>query len=72
MRGNPYLGIVIDNRIPQDYVIKREPEPLLKQGFAYRVYFADGRPLYMGEPTLAEAESRLKRGYPVKSITVVE
>jgi len=70
MRGNPYLGIVVDNREPQDYIIRKEEEPLLKQGYAYRVYLKDGTPLYLGEPTIQELEARLRRGYPVKSITI--
>ena len=70
MKGNPYLGIVIDNRNPRDYIIRREPEPLLKQGYAYHVYLKDGTPLYLAEPTIQELEARLRRGYPVKSITI--
>ncbi len=70
MKGNPYLGIVVDNREPQDYVIRKEPEPLLKQGYCYHVYLASGKPMYMGEPTLEELEARLRKGYPVKSIVV--
>lgn len=71
MKGNPYLGIVVDNREPQDYIIRKEPEPLLKQGFCYHVYLKDGTPLYLGEPTIQELEARLRRGYPVKSITII-
>lgn len=70
MKGNPYLGIVVDNRQPQDYVIRKHNEPLLKQGYAFSVYLADGTPMYMTEPTLAEIETRLRKGYPVKSIVI--
>jgi len=71
MKGNPCLGIVVDNREPRDYIIRKHDEPLLKQGYAFSVYIADGTPLYMTEATLIEAEARLRRGYPVKSLTVV-
>ncbi|KKM24043.1 hypothetical protein LCGC14_1609180 [marine sediment metagenome] len=70
MKGNPYLGIVVDNREPQDYIIRKEPEPLLKQGFAYHAYLKDGTPMYMAEPTVLDLEARLLRGYPIKSITM--
>jgi hypothetical protein len=72
MKGNPYLGIVVDNREPQDYIIKKEPEPLLRRlgGVKYSVYLKDGTPLYLAEPTLQEVIDRLKRGYHVKSITI--
>lgn len=70
MKGNPYLGIVVDSREPRDYIIRKHAEPLLKQGFAYSVYLADGTPLYMTEPTREEVEARLRRGYPVKSLIV--
>lgn len=69
MKTNPYLGILIEERrVPQDYIIRKESEPLLSQGFAFRVYQVDGTPLYIGMPSLEGAESRLKSGYPVKSI----
>ncbi len=68
MKGNPYLGIVVENRQPQNYIIRKEHEPLLRQGYAFRIYLADGTPLYIGESTLEEAEARLRRGYPIKSI----
>ncbi len=71
MKGNPYSGIKVDDMTPQDYVIKRHPEPLLKQGFAFSVYLIDGTPMYMTEPTLEAAEARLRRGYPVKTLVVV-
>jgi hypothetical protein len=70
MKHNPYLGNIVDKREPQDYIIRKEPEPLLKQGYAYHVYLKDGTPLYIGEPTLEELEARLRKGYPVKSIIV--
>ena len=70
MKGNPYLGIIVENRQPQDYIIRKHAEPLLKQGYAFSVYLADGTPIYMTEPTLAEVEARLRRGYPVQSITI--
>ena len=70
MKRNPYLGIVVDNRQPKDYIIRKESEPLLKQGYAFWAYEADGTPVYMGEPTLEALEDRLRRGYPVKSITI--
>ena len=70
MKGNPYLGIKVDNREPQDYIIRRHPEPLLEQGYAYTVYLADGTPMCMTEPTALEAEVRLRRGYPVKSLAI--
>ena len=70
-KGNPYLGIVVDNREPRDYVITRHPEPLLPQGFAYSAHLIDGTPMYMTEPTSEELEARLRRGYPIKSITLI-
>ncbi len=72
MKRNPYLGIVVDNRQPQDYVIRKHSEPLLKQGYAFSVYLADNTPMYMTEPTLEAITTRLKRGYPIKSITITE
>jgi len=68
MKGNPYLGIVVDNREPQDYIIRKHAEPLLKQGFAFSVYLADGTPMYMTEATKEAIEARLRRGYPIKSL----
>ena len=70
MKRNPYLGIMVDNREPQDYIIRKHAEPLLKQGYAFSVYLADGTPMYMTEPTIKEVEDRLRRGYPVKSLTI--
>ncbi len=69
-KGNPYLGIVVDNREPRDYIIRKEVEPLLASvgGYAYSVYLSDGTPMYMSEPTLEAIEARLRRGYPVKSL----
>ena len=70
MKRNPYLGNIVENRQPQDYVIRKHAEPLLKQGYAFSVYLADGTPMYMTEPTLIEIEARLRRGYPVKSLRI--
>ena len=72
VKGNPYLGIVVDSREPQDYIIRKEVEPLLKQGYCYHVYLKDGKPLYIGEPTIEALKERLLKGYPIKSITVEE
>ena len=74
MKGNPYLGVVVDNQEPRDYIIKKELEPLLKNvgGYAYTVYLADGTPMYMSEPTLEAIELRLRRGYPVKSLAIYQ
>ena len=68
MKGNPYLGITVDSRELRDYIIRKHPEPLLRQGYCFSAYLSDGTPVYMSEPTLAELESRLCKGYPVKSI----
>jgi hypothetical protein len=70
MRGNPYLGEITDNRQPQDYIIRKENEPLLSQGYAYHIYLKDGTPLYMAEPTIEKLKERLYKGYPVKSLTI--
>ncbi len=73
MNGNPYLGNLIDKRDtrePRDFIIRKESEPFLKQGFVFRVYLADGTPYYIGAPTTEEAEARLRGSYPVKSITI--
>jgi len=70
MKGNPYLGITVDNREPQDYIIRKHGEPLLKQGYAFSVYLVDGTPMYMTEPTLEAIEARLRKGYPVKSLAI--
>lgn len=59
-----------DNREPRDYIIRKQAEPLLAQGYAYGVYLSDGTPMYMAEPTAIEAENRLRRGYPVKSLAI--
>jgi hypothetical protein len=69
MKGNPYLGIYIDDTEPKDCIIRKEDEPLLRQGLAFRAYLADGTPLYMGEATIEALETRLKASRPVNSIT---
>lgn len=70
METNRYLGNIVDNRVPADYIIRKEPEPLLNQGFAYHAYCTDGQPCYYAEATIEELIARLKRGYAVKTITV--
>jgi hypothetical protein len=70
MKKNPYLGIIVDNRQPRDFIICKHNEPLLKQGFAYSAYLKDGTPMYMTEPTIEALEARLRRGQVVKSITI--
>jgi hypothetical protein len=40
-------------------VIKKEAHPLFKGKYIYRAYMTNGTPLYMGEPTRYDLETRL-------------
>ena len=40
-------------------IIKKEPHPLVKGKHIYRAYMTDATPLYMGEESRYDLESRL-------------
>ena len=67
-KGNPYMGIVVDDRTPMDFIIRRYDEPLLPQGYAYQAFKADGTEVFISEPTLGEVVTRLMNTYVVRSI----
>ena len=60
--------IISTPQIAKDYIIKKEPEPLLPSGFKYMVYQSDDTPMYISGTTQEEAESKLKQGHEVASV----
>ena len=51
-------------------VIRKEREPYSRTGYAFRAYYEDGSPMYLGAETLDEIKARVQLDSPAHTVRV--